>query len=399
MKYSILFFLTLLVVCEARAQEFKSKAFLKPVDQTGFYQLAITPELSAHSKSDLSDIRILDEKNRQVPYLIRTSSGVSIQEPFIELPVLSIQTDSNKTKVEIDARKLEQKSSLSLQIGNNAVERFTSISGSNDQKTWYIIDERIGLRNNGAEGKGHFVQSIEFPVITYGFLKLNIHNGDSDPLNILKAGVYGTSKKTLPVFVENPAPFIRQVDSANGKTYVFVQQQQPYLVDRLTVSITGSPFYKREARVFVPGNLAVSSHTITRFRIASDQVPVIDLDGNHYSSFVLEIENGDSPPLIIENVSLAQVQKHLVVYLEPGKQYTLMTENPVAASPRYDLHHFNDQIPQTLAFARYGPLVQNSTTEVTPPLQTKSVMWVIIGVGILILGFLSYRLINDMKHR
>jgi hypothetical protein len=40
------------------------------VKETGFYSIPVSPELSAYIKTDLSDIRIVNEKGQWVPHIL-----------------------------------------------------------------------------------------------------------------------------------------------------------------------------------------------------------------------------------------------------------------------------------------------------------------------------------------
>jgi hypothetical protein len=390
--------LFILTVLNGHAQKFARKAMLEPAYATGFYQIAVSPELTSAAKSDLSDLRIMDGKQRQVPYLIRHVSMDLSRTTFTEYPVLDIHTDSTRTVVELAVKGGEGTDKISLVMGNTAVERFTSLSGSNDRRQWFIIQEHILLRSMGSDGSGSFVQSVYFPYSRYPYLKLVIYNGYSDPLNILNAGIYRDAKGAEPVnWITNPLPSIVQKDSSNGYTYVHINHNAPYLLDRLLFQISSPRFYNRRVQLFElidKGNRTLLADAA----LSSAAEPVITLARVKAKSLLLQIENGDNPPLAIASVRSVQVPQYIVAYLEKGEVYHLLAGNPDAPLPQYDLTQFKDSIPSKIVTLSYGPLLAVAQEERNVFWQeSRFWLWPAIVVMVLVLGLLTHRLLSDMQ--
>jgi len=71
-----IFFIAALFICTAvKAQNFKNKAALNAVAKTGFYSIEVTPEVSSYTSTDYRDLRIIDEQNRSVPYIIKGANA------------------------------------------------------------------------------------------------------------------------------------------------------------------------------------------------------------------------------------------------------------------------------------------------------------------------------------
>ena len=86
-----LFLFLLLTICAAfvaSAQDtFGYKANIESVNQPGFYKIHLSSLLLAKINKDLSDLRIMDEKKRFVPY-IRLQNLPSVKEDFISFPIV-----------------------------------------------------------------------------------------------------------------------------------------------------------------------------------------------------------------------------------------------------------------------------------------------------------------------
>jgi len=114
--------------------------------------------------------------------------------------------------------------------------------------------------------------------------------------------------------------------------------------------------------------------------------------------FFMVIDNKDNPPLKIAAISTAQQACDMVAYLEKGKEYGLVFDNPQADPPDYDLALFNDSIPAVIPNATVGPLTTMQTPIVQVATQQKNRwLWPVIGIVLLLLTLLTWQLTKDMK--
>ncbi|MCU7552154.1 hypothetical protein OCK74_23750 [Chitinophagaceae bacterium LB-8] len=361
------------------AQDFKVKATLNTVASTGFYKIPVHPELTAHTKTDLSDLRIIDQSYKQVPFIIRHSLPLNPGGVFMNFQILKTTIDSLSTTIEIVCPLESGTDRISLHIGNNAVERIIFISGSNDRKQWYIIEEGV-------------------PFSRYSYYKLVIRNGHSDPLNIIKAGVYTNNKDTgTQQFTTNPPVSFVQRDSSNGCSYITVTQKDFYHLDRVALNIHGPKYYKRAAHLYNLDEKGNKIH-LTSFEILNSHSPVVSFGTVKAKQLLIEVENKDDPPLVIERVSTEQSSKYLVAYLEKRKNYFIVAGNEDLKAPEYDLQKFSDSIPNLLASISYHDLRLNGEVSRSQnKMYWSQWLWPVIILFLFALGFLTYKLMADMK--
>ncbi len=393
-----LFFTCLLANNWLSAQEFKVKAALEAVTTSGFYRIPVLPELTAHTKADLSDLRITDGNKKQVPFIIRQSLPVIADGTFIEFPILKTKTDSLITTIELACPVKPGNDHLSLIIANNAVERNISISGSNNRQQWFIIDEHILLSSSGQDVSGSFVQSVYFPFSKYSYYKFVINNAHTDPLNIIKAGVY-TSKADpgTQQFRKNPPVSFVQKDSSNGFSYITIQQKADYLLDRIILSLDGPKYYKRSANLYYLTSKGAKNY-MNSFEINSGHVPVFSMSPVKAKRLLIEIENNDNPPLKVQAIKTEQTNKDLVAFLEKGKSYFIVAGNEMVIAPQYDLLQFRDSIPNQLTTISYNNLqLTDAIVQRKNNFDMSNWLWPAIIIIILALGFLTYKLMVDMK--
>ena len=65
----------LFVTLTENAQQFSYTAALPVITEPGFYRIPLSSELLSKSKTDQSDLRIIDNEGRQVPFILR--KGIS----------------------------------------------------------------------------------------------------------------------------------------------------------------------------------------------------------------------------------------------------------------------------------------------------------------------------------
>jgi len=133
LKKNSLFICMMLICCAAKAQQFREKANLQPVTANGFYSINITPELSSYTTVDYSDLRLADEKNQFVPYIIVSKQPSFSDHNYNKLPIVKNELNDSGQSVLVIKNELHKKvSSLALLIRNAAVTRNATISGSDD---------------------------------------------------------------------------------------------------------------------------------------------------------------------------------------------------------------------------------------------------------------------------
>lgn len=389
----IILLLALTFVSVSHAQ-FRQKSNLPSPGTAGFYSISPAPAFTKYSKTDLSDIRIVDEEGKQVPFIWQPMKQTINATYFIEVPILLNRTDTAVTTLQFDLANTDGTDQLQLTIANTAVMRSASLSGSNDRNNWYIISENLLLAGSAKDSADQFLQTISFPYSKYQYLKLQIYNAKSDPVHVLKAGIHIDSTFTsgLP-FHTNPGTSFSQSDTTRESILV-INNPESHLTERFAFRISGTRFYKRDGYVYDNENRLLAT-----FQVSSDRSSTVNFSPNKSKLFRVVIENGDNPPLQFDAIRAEQLSRQMVAYLHPGKQYSLLTgdSNVIAAS--YDLAHFTDSIPEVIPVLAHAEVIPNEVVEVRTASYKDYWIWPFIIIMILLLGYLTFRLVQDMKKR
>lgn len=375
---------------------FRYQANIEPVAKTGFYKIHLQPGLIAKGKTDLSDLRIIDNKKAFVPFL-RLQNLPSRTANLIVFPIINSATADSTTTLVIENKKRLLLQSLWINVKNTAVYRKADLLGSDDQKSWYAIQEDILLSQSTQSDKESFLQSLSFPASNYRFFKIKINNGKKEPLRILQAGVFTNTQSALE-YVALPLPVFQTIDSTNNSSYLKLSFKDQFLISKLTIDVTSPKFYKRQVIIF---KLEDGKKQLIGEAMMESGGKREVLIGAKLSKLELQIENGDNPPLQISKIQAFAVKEYILAYLEAGSEYSFLVGDGKARMPEYDLKFFTDSlrnIPllQHKVLARnalYKAAVKAKKTNYTP------FVWIAIIVVLALLSFLSWKMMTEMKNR
>ncbi|HET6254465.1 MAG TPA: hypothetical protein VFE32_10340 [Puia sp.] len=155
-----------------------------------------------------------------------------------------------------------------------------------------------------------------------------------------------------------PDPSIQREDSSNKHSYYRLRYDDAYRIDRISLMVSDPILYKRDVRVtaYVDSSGAyVDSSGTYEDRAGNTPVASVSIDpydtvfrlpGVKARVLVIDIANGDNPPLTITRVASAQSGIYLLTYLTAISHYgyELYTGLGDYGPPDYDLHYFTDSL-------------------------------------------------------
>ncbi|MBX9783687.1 MAG: hypothetical protein K2X48_10385 [Chitinophagaceae bacterium] len=400
----------LLLFTQTVNAQFKYKAAIAKPGKTGFYMIAVTPELSSYIKTDFSDIRIADAKGKWVPHIIQQSIAPQKKAAYILHKQIAVTNDKRFTTILFEGDEQLPVDAFTLLLKNAAVLRKASLSGSDDQKNWFIITEGRELKPVFYNDTSINKQEISFPSSKYAFYKLVIDNEKKDPLNVIEITSQTTAQQinerngdSLLYHTVNPAPKISQTEEKQY-TVLKIEQAKPFIVTELRYKAGGSKFFNRSAKLFASYKSSAAqtwnSNPLAVFEIHSEKPMQEMIAAAQSSVFYLLVDNADNPPLQFSNIELRQQAAFLLAELEAGNNYELHFSDSAAMLPHYDLAQFTDRINSAskslITFGTITPL--NNANQKAPKNHSWWIWPAIIAVMSLLL-FLTWKLTSEMKQK
>jgi hypothetical protein len=398
-------FSLLSLFASAQTTGYKYSCVPDAVKESGFYKIELTPEINAHVKTDYSDIRIVNKQDKWVPHIIITPAKFNINETLsFNLNFSVTENSSTKTIVLIESHKTNS-SNIGLVINNTAAKRFCTLSGSDDQKNWFVINDSIVLDPVKEEENTTSILRIDFPPSAYKYFKTSIYNNHKDPFHI--NGVVQDGHAYLIKFpdskiIQNPLTNVTQKDS--GKiSYIKVTQQQGYHFNNISLKLEGPKYFFRKAAIYTvdstnhamfPFGKLLQSFTISNNSTLQFRVPLINAQ-----AFYILVENEDNLPLTVKEVTTSNDETFVAAYLEKGEGYKLIMDNPIAEKPVYDLSHFSDTgIADSAVLLPAGKEIalMHQPAAVTAVKSNKWVLWIAIALVMIILLLLTQKMMREV---
>lgn len=403
-KRNSIWALSLLLSCCAQAQQFRHSCVLNAVKETGFYSIAVSPQLSAYIKTDLSDIRISDEKGQWIPHIINSPDYNKKNDAiYFALPIIKKESANSKTVLIVHNPGIEKISHLYFTTKNTSASRFAALSGSDDNKTWFSIADSLLLRKPELFADNKVALNITFPLVNYAYFRLTIDDGKKDPLNIQEALNYGrVLPDSIQDFVINPKARFQQTDST-GFSLIRIDNGNNFHFSKLDIHISSPRYFERRARLYIShaGNIhsLLQSSPVADFLLSSGNYKGYEVPLLKDSVFYLLVENNDNPPVRIEAISTEQENKEIIAWLEKGKNYQLMFDDLNGVAAKYDLRQFQSLIPKSIQTLKTGDIKIISTNSIISQSKKNIGWWIwptILSV-IILLGYLTWSLTKDMK--
>ena len=401
-KYS--FLITLFTVLAGFSQEYTGS--LKPLLKDGLHSLMLTPEIRAAANDNFNYLRINDAQKYDVPYVLiyNTDKRFSV---FKSLKIESRQTlKDSLTSIVIENIKNSKQDHIILQIANTNVSKKYTILGSTNKVDWFGLVANGQLSNLKSQQKTTVEKTIYFPLNTYKFLKINFTDKNSLPINILKVGVYESEFFTQkPIQLNN---FTQEIITTNTKKvtrlkFTAVNKQK---VNSISFKIK-TQFFLRNVKVIVKKTRKIKKRlenydfVVDRFQLNSKNINTFVLNNLNEKEFVLEIDNQDNPPLIIEEIQVFQKPIYLVANLNQQENYIFSINNNLK-QPKYDLGNFITDKTNVVAelFVTDFSKIQHKKEilQISSFWQTSFFMWLCIALGSVIVLYFAFGLLKDINN-
>jgi len=383
-------------------------AKIKTVAQNGLYKIVLPPDIRSFSNEEMSDFRIFDSKEKEVPYFLIQNANETITNNFDEYEIISKTTVPKKnTSVIIENPSKQNYSQISLFIANSNVVKQYSISGSDDQKEWFGLSNNQELYDLSSNTETYVVKTISLPLNSYKFLKIDFNDKKTLPINVVKAGNFKSHTQNNSLLQIVPKEFTVSQLPSKKETMIRISFESPQIINQLIFEISKPNFYTRNTTVFknevrkIKHKTKIYPVTIANFELNSKTKNTFNIPELFVKEFFIKIENQDNQPLVITAVKCMQVPLSIVADLNANEQYTIKTGNPNLNPPDYDLSNFKNSIsgnlPETSIYEiKKTNLPVNAGTNKSF-WQQAWFMWICILFGAITIGYFTTSLMKDMK--
>ena len=404
-----IFFLLITISSEVIAgANFKAKSTLPVVSVSGFYKILLTPDILGASLNNYEDIRLKNEKGYEIPFILTSEAAETDKSLFKEYKIVSKNNLNKITEVVIENYSGKKLNNIGLWINNSDAEKQAALSGSDDGSNWYVIKEKYWLSQIASSINTYEIRMLDFPLSSYKYLKLQINDSLSPPLNIIKAGYFEYFKEQGN-FTALPKPEISISEEPTLKiSIVKLSFDYLYPIDMIKFKISKPGLYLRRAEIadtiiYPSKNNPLYFDSFQSFTLQSGKENSISLPGKRRKEFYVIIYNQDNQPLEFEEISIYSLNKYMIASLDNNERYDIFTGNLGVAAPQYDLQYFKDSIPIDLSLLIP---VQIERIALNTPAQEEEIsvfknpfiIWISLGVAAVILGIMTFQMLKSLKN-
>lgn len=312
------------------------------VSSGGLKEVILSPETFDAARADLADLRILDPDGNEAPFFISRQDPSTIEHRHISHPAVTLERSS--TRLSLQTKPGLRLRSIRLDTSESSFLKAISIDAEKSDGTRQpLVSKRAIYRQNGAENL-----QFEFKDSATDVRRLWISIDDSrtSPIPITEVRIDEESNP-LPQTQEWTAKIVDQTEGLTDNRVVvdLSQSKVPLVALRLGVE---DPLFIRQVRVlsreWSAGEFKdrlLTSGTIHRIALegtATDEqlefrCPIVPPNQEITLSFI----NGNSPPLKVRSVLAIYERVRLVFLPQKTGTYRVLSGNPYAVQPQYDL--------------------------------------------------------------
>lgn len=406
MKITISLLITLLFTgfIFGQMKEYSYKSELQNVSDI-WHTIELPNSIFGKLKNDLSDIRIFgitkDNDTIEAPYLLETKAETihSNQIPFKIINTSHSNKSYFYTFLNIDEISINQ---IKLDFNVPNFDWKVTLEGSNNQTEWFtILDEYRVLSIKNKQTDYQFT-TLNFPESIYKYFRIKIKSKQEPKLNTASLKAKNIEKAVFNNF--KLESFQTKNNKVSNETVLDITLKEkvpvcylqlnieenfdyyrPISISYLVDSIKTEVGYRHNYRPLFNGTL--SSLEKNKFRIPSTILQKLKV----------KITNHDNEPLSFSNPSVKGYQHQIIARFTTPAIYYLCYGNKTARIPKYDLSHFEDQIPENIKSlqVKKEQIIQKENPTIPSPLfENKAWLWAVMGVIMLVLGVFSLKMIK-----
>jgi hypothetical protein len=372
-------------------------------------RVAVPEALFKSARSDLADLRVVDDRGEDVGYVLYASGrGPETAWRPTELRDVGFVPGSY-TQVVADTGEegtVHNAVEVTLPLAEEEFFTWVEVAASEDQDTWRIVRGKAPLYRFRQRGFGRAV-SIHYPRTRDRWLRLRLQGGGEEvPIERLRVAERVDEESELVPIRRGLA---RSSDSPEGESWWQPHGTMPLVpIAAVRVSTDRDAFFR-------PVTVSVSDDGKTWREVGCGQVYRYGLDEaaepgaeaaalrqslqvsfkNTAAPFwrVVVFDRGDPP---IENLAVTLLQNRRYVIFRPGegRTYRLAYGNQRAEAPEYELGEITTRDQQAEALlVELGPERENEAWVSSEPFTERHpvILWLALGLAVVVLGWLAIR--------
>jgi hypothetical protein len=407
-----------------------------PVQINTLYKIHLSEELFRKSSVGFKDLRILDQLNNEIPYVILPAEYPQKLTQYYPLKIKDFKKKAGKISITVELPKEASKlNSVRLNIQNRDFSKKIQLEGSSNQKKWnpvttdmvYDFTSQVDLRKT----------TINFETSPYRYYRLTLkdmtlneeksetmdfqYNGLHFSVNESATarkfqinsitGVFLPPSEHLNEYDEHSFKDFTETRDKEGNSVILLDAGRPVQTMNLMIQ---NPYFYRNIKIYTSDTIekddswtARGNYSIFKFIFdgLSELQTFMWLSSEENKYYKLVIENKNNPVLKVEEIQIRWPRYYLYFAgLEKNFSYTLhFGSSLIHTAPQYDLSRFvrkdNWSILQTTTLQlsqieknpHYHPIIPKKHED----LWERRILYVVVFFGVLTMGMWLYQLLRE----
>jgi hypothetical protein len=367
---------------------------------TQFADVVAPPDLYAHAQTGLADLRVIDDRGAEIPYVIFQRVGSSKSST---LPTTLRENSFSAgafTQLVLDAgAHAPFHNAVRIETGATDFIEWVQVDASDDGHVWRMVQERAPIfrfRKNAHEG----TQVVHYSENNAQYLRVRILDGDN---RFLLSGGEILHETTEPaervplemaLIADAKQPADRSVWSAELGAAV-------PLVTEVRFDVSAPPEFIRSVEISSSADGkdwgAQRNAEIYRYRQGDAQqqeLTVMISNAWAQSCFLrVEIVNGNDAPLAVAAPKLYITPQHIAFERQPGRSYRLIYGQERTEGAQYDLGRRVNAAKLVAVAGQLRPEEVNSDwVDPRPWTETHDIfLWLVLVVAVMLIGYAAVR--------
>lgn len=374
----------------------------------GYAMVELTALLCEQAAADLRDLRVVKASGgslAEIPYDI-VNPPAQYRERSLSAAVLNRGVAGNNSTATVDlGNSIQPHNRLRINTASRNFIKEVTLEGSQNGITWIKIRNSGKIADFSTSGQSFHQTDITYDSTDFRYLRIVLSAGTGDAVEIDGIDVmFIDNKPETEKFL--PMKITGQQISAKDNSSILTMTGgfSKFPIDKLHFTVQDVNF-SRSAAVFGSSDMKawerVGDGTLASFKLANYAGSQLSLPitSTSYRYLRVIIQNGDSAPVKVSEVSGSYNPRYILFPGEAGGNYRVYVNNSSAQAPNYDLSSFSDRVLDTnppvwgLSTPQKNPEFKE-TAPVIP--ESEKHKWLLPGVLALLVAGLGFFIVRTL---
>lgn len=374
-----------------------------------YAQVVLDRDVYSGSELDLSDVRIVRDKDEEVAYKLLVDEGRTSDTEYSATMLNKSLVPGKYSSFVLDLGKPGVLSNrVEIQTSSANFMRKVEIDAGSDGVNWAVLRDDAYIFDFSRDYRARST-AVTYPDSTYRYIRVKVWNYGEKPLAIDGALVY--RRKTEPAredLLHKGLGTVSQ-NSEEKSTDVELDVGASGLPVSRVVITSSSTNYHRWVEIAGSTDLKewtdlcssqILKYDTPKFRGEESSIPC---SGGGHRYLRVRIRNYDDQPITLTDIKVYGTRQRIFFPYQIGATYRLYYGNSETGPPTYDIEEiFKYLSSEKVIVLRLGPGVKNP--DFVMPIGTKPwfeknpwILWVVLLAAVILLGLLTIRSIIQTK--